>query len=136
MKKPSKRPCCFALRNFVSFSAPLRTRSSLHSKSASYEHEFFRVDVLEPLLFHEELHEAVHVRVSPLKFDLVGRFDVWLQEYFLRLFPGPLLWDCNAALPFGFWSLLLLLLLLLVLLRLLTVFVIIGNDSGLLGGSL
>lgn len=29
VKKPSRRPCCFALRNFASFSAPFLTRSSL-----------------------------------------------------------------------------------------------------------
>jgi hypothetical protein len=29
VKNPSKRPCCLLLRNFVSFSAPFRTRSSL-----------------------------------------------------------------------------------------------------------
>ena len=29
VKNPSSLPCCFALRDFASFSAPLRTRSSL-----------------------------------------------------------------------------------------------------------
>ena len=35
VKKPSRRPCCFALPNFWSFSAPFRTRSSLHRKDIS-----------------------------------------------------------------------------------------------------
>ena len=33
-KKPSRRPCCFAFRNFVSFSAPLRTLSSLEARQS------------------------------------------------------------------------------------------------------
>lgn len=33
-KKPSRRPCCFAFKNFVSFSAPLRTLSSLEVRQS------------------------------------------------------------------------------------------------------
>lgn len=100
VKNPSRRPCCFAFRNFASFSAPFRTRSSLRNPSVSMmsaQKKISMSDVLESLLPDKEVDEPVDVRALPLELELIRRRDVWFQEDGLRLLPGPLLGDLDAA---------------------------------------
>lgn len=77
VKKPSRRPCCFALRNFWSFSAPFRMRSSLHQKIYHRVNDTVQNDhELESFFYYQKLHQAVYIRVLP--FELSGCLvSVW-----------------------------------------------------------
>src|SRR3984957_8010550 len=59
VKKPSKRPCCLLLRCFWSFSAPLRTRSSLNKTRSEISEQRVGLterDGLESFLLHQKFY--------------------------------------------------------------------------------
>jgi hypothetical protein len=119
VKNPSSRPCCFVFRDLTSFSAPLRTRSSLIAHVNMNCMPLRRVDrhSLEPLLLYQEINESFHIWWRPFElqdnellvtglqcelstyFDLVRRCHVRLLKNLFRLLPWPLCGDLNTS-PF------------------------------------
>ena len=68
VKNPSSRPCCFAFRNLVSFSAPLRTRSSLiFGVSTDLYQKFKNNNVLETFLDNQELYKTIYIWGLPVQ---------------------------------------------------------------------
>ena len=67
VKKPSRRPCCFAFSRRRSLSAPFRTRSSLFGKAASQSRQQMErgKDEREAILRHKELDQSRHIRSFP-----------------------------------------------------------------------